>query len=136
MKLLIRIFGIVTIAIAAVGLTLHLSAASLNGSSALARDALALSIINLAGKMATIVALIGALACLQRGQLRWLVALVAFAIITVLSVPLGELTNTDLAIFILAPFVTGLLSLAYSARMGEAPMPSRAWWKPDSGPSR
>lgn len=134
MKLLMRIFCIIILALAAIGLSLYLSTASLTGASAVARGELSFGLLNIANKLAVIAALIAAMACAPRSQWRWLIALVVVAIITTLSGPLGVLTNTDVTIFIVSPFVAALLTLAYTYRMGELTGPSRAWW--NNGSSR
>lgn len=132
MKLLLQGACVVTLVLVVVGLALHLSAGNLSTASEQSHDALASGLIDLGDKLAIIIAIIMGLYAGQRSDWRWVAALGVFALITLLSGPLGALTNTGIALFIIAPVVVALLALAYSFRMQGSLAPTRAWWRPTS----
>ncbi len=121
MKLLVRAFCAVALALTLVGLALHLGEGS---------DEVASGLITLAGKLAVIVALIAVLLGSQRAQWRWVAMLVFFIIVTLFAGPLSEMTNTGATIYIVSPIVTALIALVYTFRMQNDYVPARAWWRP------
>ena len=129
MKLLMQGLCVVALLTVVVGLALHLSAGNLSTSSEQAHDTLATSLVSLGDKLAIIIALIIGLYAVQRSDWRWVAALGVFALITLLSGPLASLTNTGIALFIIAPIVVTLLALAYTFRMRGSLAPNRAWWR-------
>ncbi|HEX8733601.1 MAG TPA: hypothetical protein VF725_16235 [Ktedonobacterales bacterium] len=126
MRLTIRMLGAAALILVLVGLGMYLSAASLSGTAALARQDSAGSVTDLAGKVTLIVALIAAFVAWQREQGRWFGALLVAAALALFAGLLGTLTNTVVFYFLL-PIVAALVTLAYTMRMRDAPH-ARAWW--------
>lgn len=116
MKLAIRGLCVAAIALTLVGLALYLSAASLSGASALAREDLASGLVNGGSKLAVLVALIAAFLAGQRAQWSWVTALGAATVVTLFAGTLGALTHTGALLDFLGPIVAALLAAAYSVR--------------------
>ena len=129
MKLLMQGLCVVALLIVVVGLALHLSAGNLSTPDELAHDALAAGLVSIGDKLAIVIAIIIGLYAGQRSDWRWVSALGVFALITLLAGPLGALTNTGIALFIIAPIVVALIALAYTFRMHGSLAPDRAWWR-------
>ena len=124
MKLILRGASGVTLALALVGLILHLSAAN-----AVSRDALGLGMVNLADKLSVILALITGLYAGLRSDWRWVAALAVGALCSLLGAPVSEATNTGILIFVVAPLAVALIALVYTFRMRGGLAPTQAWWR-------
>lgn len=127
MKLAIRLLGVASLALMLVGLGLYLSAASLGGAAALARQDGAGALIDVASKVTLITILVAVFIAWQREQGRWFVALLIIAVLTLFAGLLGTLTNTGVVLYFVLPIVAALVTLAYTMRMGNIPH-ARAWW--------
>lgn len=127
MRLAIRLLGAAALALTLVGLGIYLSAASLAGAEALARQDGASAVIDVASKVTLIAILVAAFIAWQREQGRWFAALLIGAALTLFTGLLGALTHTGVVLFFLLPIVAALTTLAYTLRMRDVPH-ARAWW--------
>jgi hypothetical protein len=129
MRVVLRVGCVLTALLVLVGLALHLSAGNISTASELAHDQLASSLVDLGAKLAIIITLITGLYGGQRGDWRWVIALVIFALVTLLSGPLSALTNSGVALYIIGPLAVALIALVYTYRMRGSLAPVHAWWR-------
>ena len=127
MRLAIQLLGAAALALTLVGLGIYLSAATLAGAAALARQDGASAVIDVASKVTLIAILVAAFIAWQREQGRWFAALLIIAALTLFAGLLGALTHTGVVLFFLLPIVAALVTLAYTLRMRDVPH-ARAWW--------
>lgn len=129
MRQVLRAACALIVALVLVGLLLHLSAGADATASAQTRDVLASGLINIGGKFAIVLGIVVSLYAGQRRDWRWVVACVAFTLVTLLSSPLSALTATGPTPYIVGPLGVALLAFLYTFRMRGSLAPTRGWWR-------